>query len=64
MLAAHSLGLGNCYTYFSSQVLDNPEIVEALELKGGEQVFGPLIIGYADEFPESPPKKDPVVKWI
>jgi nitroreductase len=64
MLAAHSLGLGNCYLYFGAQVLDNPEIVEALELKEGEKIFGPVILGYADKFPDPPPKKLPVVKWI
>jgi len=64
MLAAHSLGLGNCYLYFGAQVLDNPEIVEALELEEGEKIYGPVILGYPDKFPEAPPKKPPVVKWI
>ena len=64
MLAAHSLGLGNCYLYFGAQVLDNPEIVEALELEEGEKIYGPVILGYPDKFPEAPPKKLPVVKWI
>ncbi len=64
MLAAHSLGVGNCYTYFGAQVLDSPEIVEALELGDGEQIFGPIILGYTDDYPEPPPKKPPTVKWI
>ncbi len=64
MLAAHSLGLGNCYLYFGAQVMDNPEIVEALELEENEKIYGPVILGYPDSFPEAPPKKPPVVKWI
>jgi len=64
MLAAHSLGLGSCYLYFGAQVLDNPEIVETLELKENEKIFGPIILGYADDFPDAPTKKPPVVKWI
>jgi nitroreductase len=64
MLAAHSLGLGSCYLYFGAQVLDNPEIEEALEIKEDEKIFGPIILGYADNFPDAPPKKPPAVKWI
>ena len=64
MLAAHSLGLGNCYLFFGAQVLDNPEIVEAMELKENEKIFGPIIIGYSDKFPDPPLKKPPMVKWI
>ena len=64
MLAAHSLGLGSCYLYFGAQVLDNPEIVKALDLKEKEKIFGPVILGYADKFPDPPPKKAPSVKWV
>ena len=64
MLAATSLGLGSCYLYFGAQVLDNPEIVEALEIGEGEKIYGPVIIGYPDKAPEMPEKKPPVVKWI
>lgn len=64
MLAAHSLGLGNCYLYFGAQVTNNPQIVEALDLKENEKIYGPVILGYPDEFPEAPPKKPPVVKWV
>jgi nitroreductase len=64
MLAAHSLGLGNCYLYFGAQITDNPELVEALELKDPEKIYGPVILGYSDVFPDPPPKKPPEVKWI
>ena len=45
-------------------MLNNPEIVEALELKANEKIFGPIILGYADDFPDAPLKKPPVVNWI
>jgi nitroreductase len=66
MLAARSLGIGSCWVYFGQLPLDDPEIQAALEMKEGEQVYGPILLGYprAGEFPASPPKKKPVVKWI
>lgn len=64
MLAAHSLGLGSCWVKLGSMITDNPEIVEALELREGEAIFGPILIGYPGDQPKAPPKKDPVIKWI
>jgi nitroreductase len=64
MLAAHSLGLGSCWVKLGSLITDNPEIVAALELKEGEAIFGPILIGYPGDRPQAPPKKDPVIKWI
>ena len=64
MLAAHSLGIGSCWVAFGSRVTDDPEIVEALELKDSVRIFGPIILGYPDHYPEPPPKKPPVAKWI
>lgn len=64
MLAAHSLGLGSCWVYSGSLVTDNVEIKQALELTGDEKIYGPIIIGYAEKFPDPPPKKQPRIKWI
>jgi nitroreductase len=64
MLVAESLGLGSCWVKFGSLVTDNPEIVERLELKKDESIFGPSLLGYARESPQPPAKKPPVVKWI
>jgi nitroreductase len=64
MLAAHSLGLGSCWVKLGSLITDNPEIVSALELKEGESIFGPILIGYPQDQPKAPHKKEPVVKWI
>jgi nitroreductase len=64
MLAAHALGLGSCIVGFGGMVTDNEEIVTELELKGNEKIFGPIVLGYADIFPDPPKKKSPVIKWI
>ncbi len=64
MLAAHSLGLGSCWVKLGSLILDNAELVQALELKEGETIFGPILIGYPKETPSTPPKKAPVILWI
>ncbi|NPV10062.1 MAG: hypothetical protein HPY83_19115 [Anaerolineae bacterium] len=64
MLAAHSLGLGTCIVGFGAHVTNDPGIVEALELKEGERIFGPVVVGYPQIVPEAPEKKLPLVKWI
>jgi nitroreductase len=74
MIAAQSLGLGSCYTGFGSMVKGNPEVVQALELKDNEQIYGPILLGYPKVNPSTavanaletigPNKKDPKVKWV
>jgi nitroreductase len=68
MIAATSLGLGSCYVGFGSMVTGNPEIVEELELKDDERIFGPILLGYTKDLPEEKAlrgeKRDPEVKWI
>jgi nitroreductase len=74
MIAAASFGLGSCYTGFGALVKGNPEVVEALELKKTEAIYGPILLGYPNENPSEavskaletigPIKKDPVIKWI
>jgi nitroreductase len=64
VLAAHSLGLGSCIVGFGAGVTSDTEIVEALELHENEKIFGPVVVGYAQIYPEPPEKKPPVVKWV
>ena len=74
MIAAQSLGLGSCYVGFGAMVKGNPEVVNALELKDDEGVFGPILLGYPKTNPSEalataldsigPNKKDPATKWI
>jgi len=74
MIAATSFGLGTCYTGFGALVKGNAEVVKALELKETEQIYGPILLGYAKNNPSDavsralericPIKKEPVTKWI
>jgi len=64
MLAATSLGLGSCWVAFGAMVIDDPDVRGLLELKDGESIFGPILLGYPKTQPPRPPKKDPKVKWI
>ena len=74
MIAAQSFGLGSCYVGFGAMVKGNAEVVQALELKKDEGVYGPILIGnpkantseaLADALDSiSPNKTDPKTKWI
>ena len=64
MLAAKSLGLGSCWVQFGSLVMDNEEIKKKLQLKNDEKIFGPILVGYPQEIPQPPVKKNPQIIWI
>ena len=64
MLAAHSLGLGSGWVGFGSRVRHDPEIVEILELQEKEKIFGPIVVGYPEIFPDPPEKKEAAIKWV
>jgi nitroreductase len=64
MLAAHSMGLGTCWVKLGSLVTDDPEIAGALELKEGETIFGPILVGYPGESPTAPARRPANVVWI
>jgi len=74
MIAATSLGLGSCYTGFGAMVKGKADVVEALELKEDERIYGPILIGYPKVNPSAevasalagigPNKKEPIIKWI
>jgi len=64
MLAAHSIGLGSCWVGFGSMVTDDDEVKKILDLKDDETIFGPILLGYPEGYPERPPKKEPSIKWV
>jgi nitroreductase len=74
MLTAVSLGLGCCYVGFGAMVTQEPDIVKTLELKDGERIYGPIILGYPKTNPTEKQnnilaelrskKKEPIIKWI
>jgi nitroreductase len=74
IIAAQVFGLGSCYVGFGSMVKGNADVVQALELKDDEAIYGPILLGYPKVVPNAavasalerigPNKKDPVTKWI
>ena len=74
MIAAQSFGLGSCYVGFGAMVKGNAEIVQALELKEGEAIYGHILLGYPKVHPSAtvasalekigPNKKEPTIKLI
>ena len=69
MIAATSLGLGSCYVGFGAMVTGNADVVQALELKDDERIYGPIVLGYPKDEPSAldsirPKKKVPMIKWI
>lgn len=64
MLAAQSLGMGSCIVGFGQAVTGDPQVVEALEIKGAEKIYGPVVFGFPRIVPEPPPKRAPQVKWL
>jgi nitroreductase len=64
MLAAHSMGLGSCWVGFGSMVTDDEEVKGILEMKDDETIFGPILLGYPEGYPERPQKKGSAVKWV
>ncbi|UCH32388.1 MAG: nitroreductase family protein [Candidatus Bathyarchaeota archaeon] len=68
MIAATSLGLGSCYVGFAAMIKGNAEVVQALELKDGERIYGPIVLGYPKDEDAlafvRPKKKEPTIKWI
>jgi len=64
MLAAHALGLGSCWVGFGAMVTEDQEVRNLLELKEGDSIYGPILIGYAKGETKRPFKKDPKVTWL
>ena len=74
MLAAVSLGLGSCYVGFGSLVKQDADVVKILELKDGERIYGPIVLGYPKVDPSErqvstlaelrPKKNEPMIKWV
>jgi nitroreductase len=65
MLAARSFEIGSCWVYFGQFPLKAPEIRSKMELKEGEKVYGPILLGYPKNgFPEAPKKEKAKIKWI
>jgi nitroreductase len=53
MVAATSFGLGSCYVGFGAMVTGNADVVQALELKDDERIYGPILLGYPKDEPST-----------
>jgi hypothetical protein len=45
-------------------VTDDEEVRKVLDLREDETIFGPILLGYPQGYPERPHKKGPEVKWV
>jgi hypothetical protein len=58
----------SCYVAFGSMVKGNADVIQALELKEKERIYGPIVLGYPKDMPEARAlrweKKEPIIKWI
>jgi len=69
MIAATSLCLGSCYVGFGALVTSNTNVMEALEIKEGERIYGPIVLGYPGNesstiYGIQQKRKEPRIKWI
>jgi nitroreductase len=46
MIAARSLGIGSCWVHIGQLVTADPDVRLSLEIAEGEQVYGPIVLGY------------------
>ncbi|MDR1702024.1 MAG: nitroreductase [Sporomusaceae bacterium] len=61
MLTAHSIGLGTCWIGFALKFLNEPEIMQALNVPQGYQAVAPIIVGYPKKALPDITKNDPVI---
>jgi nitroreductase len=61
LLAAHASGLGTCWMTGANYV--QKEINEFLDIQGKELV-SIIPVGYPDQSPPAPPRKDGVIRWV
>jgi hypothetical protein len=45
-------------------VTDDSRVRDLLELKDGENIFGPILLGYPKGEIQQPLKKEPKIKWL
>lgn len=65
-LAAHPLGIGTCWAgFFTSAANDWKPLREALNLSGGEEVHGGLMVGVPKfQYHRMPLRNEPKVEWL
>ncbi len=65
ILAAHAKGLGTCFMGFVMLAKDNEELRRALAVEEGYDIVAPIIAGYSDAIPQTPPdRRPPEITWV
>lgn len=64
-LAATSMGIGCCWAgYFNAAAVNFPPMIEALQLPGGNQCMGAMMVGYPKyKYHRLPMRKQPEITW-
>jgi len=65
ILAAHARNLGTCFMGFIMLAKDNEGIRRALSTEEGYDIIAPIIVGYSDAIPQTPPdRRPPEIAWV
>ena len=65
ILAAHARGLGSCYMGFLLIVREEEDLRHAVGIAPGYEIIAPIVVGYSDAIPQSPPERDPAeITWV
>ena len=64
MMAAATRGLGTCWVNLGSEIHD-PDMVSALGIPDNHTIVAPIILGYPEQIPSAPKRKEPkIIKII
>lgn len=63
MLSAASMGLGTCFVAQGAEVRD-PELLMEIGLPEGYRIWAPIILGYPNNIPSMPERKEPDILKI
>jgi nitroreductase len=65
ILAAHAKGLGSCFMGFLLMAQGAEGVAAAVGMREGYQMVAPIVVGYSDAIPQTPPERNaPEITWI
>jgi nitroreductase len=60
MLAAASRGLGTCWVNLGTEISD-PDMIHELGIPENHTIVAPITVGYPEQIPSAPKRKEPVI---